>query len=107
MNKAAIKKYESAQAQQQALQAQVFEGQKAMNDKQLSQQQKNQVQGIVAGLKQQLEILDKTVQKMSQLNTDMAAVSSGASLQFRIFSDTFSKQIDLVVTDPNAAPVAP
>lgn len=107
LNKASIKKFESVQTQQAGLQSQIFEGQKAANDNKLPAQQKARIQGVLAEMKAQLELIDKTVQKMAQLNTDMAAVSSGASLQFRVFSDTFEKQIDLVVTDPNAAPVAP
>lgn len=74
MNKASIKKYESVQAQQAGLQAQIFEGQKAVNDKKLSPQQKAQVQGLLAEMKQKLELIDKTVQKMSQLNADMSAI---------------------------------
>ena len=107
LNKAAIKKYEAVQSQQASLQNQIFEGQRAASDKKLPPPQKARMQGALAEWTQQLQLLDKTIQKMTQLNTDMAAIGAGASLQFRVFSDTFEKQIDLIVTDPNAAPVAP
>ncbi|HUG69681.1 MAG TPA: protein kinase [Pirellulaceae bacterium] len=107
LNRASMKRYEAVQVEQARLQNQVVAGQRAASEKKATTQQKAQIQAVLAGLKQQLDLVDKTVQKMSQLSTDRAAIGAGASLQFRVFSDTFEKQIDLIVTDPNAAPVAP
>ncbi|MDA1052571.1 MAG: serine/threonine-protein kinase [Planctomycetota bacterium] len=107
LNKASIKKYEAFQAQQAVYQSRIFDLQKLINENKVPPQQKPQAQAALAEGKQQLELIDKTVAKMSQLQTDMAAVGAGASLQFRVFSDTFEKQIDLIVTDSNAAPAAP
>jgi hypothetical protein len=107
LNKGTIKKYESYRAQQAGLQSRIFEGQKTISGKKLPPQQQAQAQAVLAGWKQDLELIDKTVAKMAQLSTDTAAIGAGASMQSRVFSDTFEKQIDLIVTDPNAAPVAP
>jgi hypothetical protein len=107
LNKASIKKYEAAQAEQAGLQNEAIRYDNALRDSKLPAQQKQQAQILLSGIKQRLELVNKTVEKMSQLKTDMAAIGAGASLQFRVFSDTFEKQIDLIVTDPNAAPVAP
>ena len=107
LNKASMKRYEGFQVQQAGLQREIVFRQRAAADKGTTSQQKAQIQVALAGLKQQLDLVDKTVQKMSQLKNDMAAIGTGASLQFRVYSDTFEKQIDLIVTDPNAAPVAP
>jgi serine/threonine protein kinase len=107
LNKASIKKYEAAQAEQAGLQNEAIKGDNALRDPKLPAPQKQRVQILLSEIKQRLELVNKTVEKMSQLKTDMAAIGAGASLQFRVFSDTFEKQIDLIVTDPNAAPVAP
>lgn len=107
LNKGSIKKYEAAQAEQAGLQSRIFEGEKAIKDPRMSPQDKARGQTYLADWKQRLELIDKTVAKMAQLSTDAPAIGSGASLQFRVFSDTFDKQIDLIVPDPNAAPVAP
>jgi serine/threonine-protein kinase len=107
LNKASIKKYEAAQAEQAGLQNEAIKGDNALRDPKLPAPQKQRVQILLSEVKQRLDLVNKTVEKMSQLKTDMAAIGAGASLQFRVFSDTFEKQIDLIVTDPNAAPVAP
>ena len=107
LNKASIKKYESAQAEQAGLQSQAIEGDNAIRDPKLPAPQKQRMQILLGEIKQRLDLVNKTAEKMSQLKTDMAAIGAGASLQFRVFSDTYEKQIDLIVTDPNAAAVAP
>ena len=107
LNKGSIKKYEAAQAQQAVLQNQVFEGERAVKDPKVPAPQKQRMQAALAQIKQQLELINKTVEKVAKVKSDMAAVSSGATLHFRVFSDTFDKQIDLIVTDAKAVPVAP
>ncbi|MBC8354092.1 MAG: protein kinase [Planctomycetes bacterium] len=107
LSKGTIKKYESAQADLAGLQNQVFQGEKAVKAPKLPPQQKQRMMGALAQIKQQLELVNKIVEKVAQLKTDMAAVGAGASLHVRVYSDTFEKQIDLIVTDPNVVPVAP
>ncbi len=107
LNKASIKKAEAAQAELGGLQNQVIGLQAALTDPKTPPQRKQQAQVFLGEAKQRLELVSKTVEKMTQLKTDMDAIGTGASLQFRVFTDTFEKQIDLIVTDPNAAPVAP
>ncbi len=107
LNKGSLKKYESVGDQIGVMQNQILQGEKMANDKKTPPPQQLRMKQQLQLMKQEVAMRTKTAEKMTQLKTDMAAVGAGATLQFRVFSDTFEKQIDLIITDPKAAPVAP
>ena len=99
LNKAARNKYANIGNARAQLEGFILQYDKAPQD------QKNQLQNQYLQVRQDLDMLDKTVAKMTQLDTDIAAVGAGGvTLQCRVYSDSIEKQIDLLVNDPNAPP---
>ena len=103
LTKATLRQLPQLAQKQGVMQTQFIEMEKEAN----KPQNRQRMQNVIAGARQQLDAINKAVARLQQLKTEMAAVNGTGSLQFRVFAETFDKPIDLLLPDLNAEPRAP